>query len=114
MAYNMGVEVKKIKAAFESVKQDMLFLRDENNMLKEELAYLKARIESNRSDIEKNKKGLDGVEKKEIVGNSDSKKYHYSDCPFAKKINKENKVVFKDIADAVKQGFDECPCIREI
>ena len=109
----MDVEVKKIKAAFDSVKQDMLFLRDENNMLKEELAYLKARIDSNRSDIQRNKNEISGIEKKEVVGNSDSKKYHYSDCPFAKKINKGNKVVFEDIADAVKQGYDECPCIRD-
>lgn len=115
--YNLGTEVVKIKESFIKVKGDINALRDgytrmyndknsELKQLREEVKYLKSIIFAMQ-----NKDSV--IEKKEIVGNKDSKKFHYSDCPYGKKINIENKIVFKNIEDAVKHGYDECVCIVE-
>jgi len=110
-------EFEKIKNSFTKVKGDINALRDgytriyndrelEVKKLRDEVKYLREVIFAMQ-----NKDSV--IEKKEIVGNKDSKKFHYSDCPYGKKINIENKIVFKNIEDAVKHGYTECACIIE-
>ncbi len=45
---------------------------------------------------------------KKYVGSTKSNKYHYPSCRWAKKINLENEIWFKDAADAQAQGYEPC------
>ncbi len=42
---------------------------------------------------------------KKVVGNKNSKIYHYEDCPGALKMKEENKVFFASILEAKNAGF---------
>jgi len=44
----------------------------------------------------------------EYVGSSKSDKYHYPDCRYAQKIAPENRVWFKDKAEAEAMGYEPC------
>ena len=48
--------------------------------------------------------GIDYTNKK-IIGNKNSKIYHYEDCPGALKMKEGNKMFFASIIDAQKAGF---------
>ena len=50
-------------------------------------------------------------EKKEIIGNKITLKFHYSTCPFAKRISTENMIIFSSIQEAKKKGYTPCTCI---
>ncbi|MFY9493478.1 MAG: Ada metal-binding domain-containing protein [Minisyncoccia bacterium] len=55
--------------------------------------------------------GVDYTDKK-IIGNKNSKIYHYEDCPGALKMKEGNKVFFASIIDAQTAGFrpaGNCP-----
>ena len=120
MAYDPSIEYKKIKFAFERVRRDVLALREQNSILKEQVAYLKSIVEQNKDlsrknkDLsEENRALIEGTKKVEVVGNSDSKKVHYSDCPFAKRMRDENIVYFKEVSDAIRKGYKRCPCTKQ-
>lgn len=42
------------------------------------------------------------------VGSKTSDKYHLPGCRYAEKITSENKIWFKDAADAISQGYEAC------
>ncbi len=42
------------------------------------------------------------------VGNSNSKKFHYSDCASAAKIKPANKIIFSSRDEAVASGYVQC------
>ena len=42
------------------------------------------------------------------VGNSNSKKFHYSDCPSVEKMNPANKINFNSREEAVNSGYVPC------
>lgn len=42
------------------------------------------------------------------VGNSGSKKFHFSDCASAKNIQEDKKVVFLTRLQAVMEGYEPC------
>lgn len=44
----------------------------------------------------------------EILGNSKTKKYHTTTCKLAQKIRQENKVIFKNVAEAKQKGYAPC------
>jgi len=114
MTNRINDEFEKIRLAFLRVKHDLDFLKSENSKLKEEIFYLKNKVDSNKENISINSQKIE-IEKEDeqIIGNLDSRKFHYHNCPFAKKISEDNKVEFLNIEDAVKKGFNECVCIRE-
>ena len=47
-------------------------------------------------------------ENKVFVGSINSNKYHWPDCPFAKRISEENKVWFSTEEEAEKSGYIKC------
>lgn len=111
--YELETEFPKIKEAFERVKKDVSKMKKENRLLIEEVEYLRLKVNDNLKKINKNTKQFN-EKKKEIIGNLTSKKYHYPDCPFAKRIAEDNRTKFKSVEAAVKEGYDECPCIRDL
>lgn len=65
-----------------------------------------------------NKQGIwsNWKEKKSVkyIGNSNSKRFHLSDCPFGKKISSKNRIIFQKKWDAFYAGFSPCKkCILE-
>ena len=42
------------------------------------------------------------------VGNSNSKKFHYPDCPSVAKMNPANRVIFSSRDEATSQGYVPC------
>jgi len=42
------------------------------------------------------------------VGNSNSRKFHYADCSYARKMNQKNSVYFNSREEAVKAGYVAC------
>lgn len=112
--YNNVVEFKKISSGFKRVKEDIgkifnLLAQNSKKIetLEREIKLLREQVVLNSQVI------IENNENKRVVGNKDSKKFHYDNCPFAKRIKQTNLVGFNDIEDAVKHGFDECSCIRE-
>lgn len=45
-----------------------------------------------------------------FVGSVKSNKFHFPDCPYAKKIKDENEIWFDSIEDAEKQGYVAAKC----
>ena len=39
------------------------------------------------------------------------KKFHESNCPYAKNIKKDQKVIFKTPNSARKDGYSDCKCV---
>jgi predicted nuclease with TOPRIM domain len=113
MTYNLDMEFKKIQFAFERVKKDLNTLKKENLLLREELDYLKEKVNSNRKIISENKENIDNIDSKTIIGHRNSKKFHYGDCPYGKKITVENRVFFKDVNEAIRNNFTPCVCVKE-
>ncbi len=120
---NTGNEFGRVKNAFIKVKKDVEYL---NNNIIDLKAQKADRINVDRIIREVNelrdiivevslKVNGDSGKKGEVLevwGNSDSKKAHFSNCPFARRITKEHKVVFKDMADALNHKYSKCTCLK--
>ena len=50
--------------------------------------------------------------RKSYVGASTSMRVHSENCPFAKNINKENRVKFKTRVKAFNMGYKACDCLK--
>ena len=112
--YNNIVEFKKISSGFKRVKVDIGKIFNLLAQNSKKIEKLEREIRILREQVILNSQVLvENAENKKIVGNKDSKKFHYDVCPFAKRIKSANLVGFNDIEDAVKHGFNECSCIRE-
>ena len=48
----------------------------------------------------------------EFLGSNQSDKYHLPDCKWAKKITKENRVVFPSAVEAIRAGYKPCKVCR--
>ncbi len=46
-----------------------------------------------------------------FVASKKSNKFHIPECPFAKNILPENRVVFKSKEEAIDAGFEPCRCV---
>lgn len=108
-------EFRKISGSFGKVRLDMNKMYSlvsetirKQEELQEEIKYLKAELALFKIDKNSSK-----TNEEIIVGNIESKKFHYSSCPFAKNIKTDNKMTFENIEKAVKAGYTECSCIRE-
>ncbi|RKY35482.1 MAG: hypothetical protein DRP78_05420 [Candidatus Omnitrophota bacterium] len=49
-----------------------------------------------------------GLNKQKYIGDKNSKKFHKPNCSWAKKIKRENKVIFKTRKEALKKGYIPC------
>ena len=142
MDKNIYAELEKTRRAFERVKEDVRFLSEsigtleeskvcEIRDLKQEISFLKQRVfalEKKGREISKEnlhvqeaaaepsvveKVVYQSGDEYRVVGNSDSLKFHYSNCPFAKKISDEHYVEFSSIKDALNRGYQTCSCVRD-
>ncbi len=113
MAYELEIEFKKIQFAFEKVKEDVKYLRKENLYLREEIDFLKEKINLNKEKIIDNTKTIKTLDAKTILGHNKTKKFHYGDCPYGKKIAVQNRVFFKNLEEAYKNNYKACVCISE-
>lgn len=110
-------EFNKISSAFERVKEDVIVLKrevlhvkNENKSVREKLSRVSNRKPKIKTITKTIIKRI-GKIKHKIVGNSKTKKVHYSVCAHAKKLNEKSAVKFKTIKDALKQGYNRCSCI---
>lgn len=53
------------------------------------------------------------TEQKMFVGSVNSDKYHFPDCPSAKRIKEENQVWFASKEEAEKAGYEPSACVVE-
>ncbi len=114
-------EFVKIYEAFVRVKSDMskLFIFTDRNkedikLLKEKMLVLEQELRLVRGkEAYKELKNYSEKENNEYIGNLESKKLHYSNCPFAKNIKPTNRVHFVKIEEGIKEGYNTCSCISQ-
>ncbi len=113
-------EFEKVRQSFGKVKEDINYLNSNIEQIKAQkadrmttdqifLEMAKLRniiIELSLKDTKEAK-----CETMGIVGNTDSKKVHYENCPFAKRITKEHKTSFESVQDALNHKYSKCSCI---
>jgi Metal binding domain of Ada len=98
---NEETEALEVRASSEEnikVKEDLGAYADENrvnNTSRFEASLKKSTVPPTESETE-------------LIGSSTSKKYHLSSCRFASKIKPDNKISFKSIEDAKRQGYLPC------
>jgi len=111
-------EFKKISNSFQFVKKDILEIKDRINKYQKEESYEIAKLKDEIAFLRNVIYNIQTAEeikipsKKEIIGNKSSLKFHYSDCPFSKKINQEHKIIFSSVNEAIKKGYSRCTCIE--
>lgn len=113
-------ELKMIRFAFDKVKRELFFLaenvnridsqnKSELNELRREIEILKLKVIS----VNTVKKEIIHEENHFLVGNLESKKLHYSNCPYAHKMSKENVKTFNSIKEALDEGYERCSCLSD-
>lgn len=125
----------KLLEAFNKVKRDVMTLKDlvinQNEQIvslkntEKELLLRVRRLESQLDMVKNKKPEVKVVEKiklvkktvkvatrKTYVGAKTSMKVHDEHCPFAKNINKANKISFKTKVKAFNLGYKACTCLK--
>lgn len=125
----------KLLEAFNKVKRDVITLRDLVRNQNEQIATLKnnekallIRIRKLETEVETAKsvkpkvKVVEKVKvvkqkvkvaaKKKYIGAKTSMKLHDEDCPFAKNINRKNKVLFDSKVKPFNLGYKACACLK--
>lgn len=72
----------------------------------------KSIVDKDTSPPTKNREAIASNVGKKIVGNKNSKIYHYEDCPGALRMSEGNKMFFASVIDAQNAGFrpaGNCP-----
>lgn len=112
MVGDIEKEFELVKAAFDKVKEDNLYLLERIDALEKANKEVVRLVLLNKTNIAENgaKINPEGKEKT-FIGNLTSKKVHYFDCGFARKIKEDNRAYFEDVKNAEKEGFDGCFCI---
>jgi predicted transcriptional regulator len=86
-------------------------------MQEKEIQKLKKIIEKNSSTISTNSQKIlkntvsSQNEAKRILVNKKSMKVHYSNCPYIKNTKLENLEEYKELKQALKDGYVRCQCI---
>ena len=90
----------------EEPEQNLQFAQEEEGSV---LGKTADKEKSTQETIQTDKEelGTQATEGK-YVGSKNSKKYHYPDCRYAKKISQENKIWFKSIKEAQEAGYEPC------
>ena len=131
---------EKLLRAFKKVKSHVMDLRanvsvsiDAIEQLKSNQKVLLAKIQTLEKQLNKKAKVVTKVvekpkivtkyktkvvekvvrAKKTYVGAKTSMKLHSENCPFAKNINRENKVLFKSKVKPFGLGYDACDCLKK-
>ncbi len=120
---------RKLLKAFKKVKRDVYDLRasismqneainrlnDNQKALLARITALEAKSRQKPKTITKTKvvkKIVKVAKRKNYVGAKSSMKLHSENCPFAKNINKSNKVIFKTKVKAFNMGYKACECLK--
>ncbi len=122
----------KLLDAFNKVKRDVHTLKDLARNQNERIAALQnnekallVRIRKLETEIDKlnsKKSQVKVVEKvvkktvprkRKYYGAKTSMKLHDEDCPFAKNIKPENKVVFRSKVKPFNMGYEACTCLKK-
>jgi hypothetical protein len=118
----------KVRNAFTKVKREIFELRgvvsaqqEAINMLSSNEKALLLRIRKLEEapvkreivKVEQVQKVITKAAKKSYVGAKTSMKVHDENCPFAKQVNKENKIVFATKVKAFNKGFSPCKCLKK-
>lgn len=107
-------EFLKIRGGFIKVKKDVLTIKQDINEL-DKVKANKSELQFLINEVGKLKDEMNKILSQgrfiQLIGNVDSKKIHYSNCPFAKKITDEHRIVFENIEEAQKHQFTPCSCV---
>jgi hypothetical protein len=123
----------KLLDAFRKVKRDVITLRDMSRNQNEKIALLQSneksflirikKLETELENLKSEKPKIKVVEKivkktvsvpkkRSYVGAKSSMMLHDENCPFAKNIKRENKVLFKSKVKPFKLGYKACSCLK--
>lgn len=92
-------------------KEDIRVLVKELSMLRREIETISnTKVQTKVVEKESKKGGYD----LQIVGNKNSQKVHSSNCPYGKKISKENLVAFDTVKEAINKGYSRCACVLSV
>jgi len=109
LALTQSETVKEIKLVHEQLGE-----------MKTTLARMRGEVEKNKIRTERNKalakKKVVTIakrsSKKVFIGSKTGGKVHVQECPFAKNINKSNRVFFSSRVKALRKGYTECKCTK--
>ncbi len=120
---NTKDEFRRISRAFQRVREDMQFLKENVAYLRQaerdkdnKIALLEKELQILRYNNSKDKTtGIvkEAVEDTFFIGNIDSQKVHVSNCPYAKKIAKDNRVIFNTVKSALEENYVRCSCMTK-
>lgn len=106
------------KAKIENVLDKLKMLSENQKMQEKEITKLKKIIEKNSNVISTNsekilKNTVSSVNNdvKRILVNKRSMKVHYSNCPYVRNTRLENLEEYKELKQALKDGYVRCQCI---
>lgn len=116
---------KKLLQSFSKVKSDMIELQQTISVLTRNQETLMQWIHETRRQMDAKKKPATKtiIKEKTVVKNvtkkaktvyvaaKSGKKFHKSNCPYAKNIKRDQKVTFKTPNAARKDGYSDCKCV---
>ena len=102
-----------VKRSFARVRQDMHSLRKELQEQKNAMVTMHKNQEMLLKKIEKLELMVQVPKPEEkFIGAKSSMKLHDVNCPYAKQIDPENKVVFHTKDAAFSLGYSACTCLK--
>lgn len=109
-------DVYDLRAIVELQKEAIIKLNENQSKLVAKIKFMESRpVEKPKTVTVTKTKVVKQVVKvaarKNYVGAITSMKVHSENCPFAKNINKENRVVFKSKIKPFNLGYKACKCL---
>ena len=107
---------RQVRKAFKKVKEDMVRLQAEMLELSREqetiMAVVKASKRPTKTVVEKTVvKKVSTKPRVSYVAAKEGKKFHKSNCPYAKNIKPKSKVVYKTKNAALNSKYKACKCV---
>ena len=106
-------ELNKIKGAFDRVKADNIYLSNRLDQLEKSNNELVAYVMKMKSNVVANTSAVSKDSEEIFIGNKSSMKVHVTNCPYAKRVNGDNRVIFDTINDAIREKYIRCSCISQ-
>jgi hypothetical protein len=108
---NLKQEFGKIKLAFSKMKNEIahksFILHQEQMKLQKEVDFLKVQIEELKTKLE-----IAQLQKEKYIANTKTKKVHAENCPHAKKIDFNHKMIFTSLQKAQHAEYELCSCLK--
>lgn len=92
------------------ILQQLTLLKNENKRLSKEITELNNKIRKTKT-VKVIRSNGNSKKSKKYVAAIGSKKFHETNCPFAKNIKPKNKVQLKSKNAALNQGYKACKCV---